>query len=162
MQQSDEEDEEGKNSLIDILKSIAKNITQYLKEATPKEEITNSYESKTFIPLGSLRLKIVELVHLMLKLNKLPVIEALSDSDIFARISDLVEQYPWNNFLQLKAISIYDEVLDTIDEKCRAIIIKKSTIGETILKLANRNSYSHESNRNIRHGYMALIIKLAN
>jgi hypothetical protein len=30
------------------------------------------------------------------------------------------------------------------------------------LNLANKASYSHESNRNIRHGYMALIIKLAN
>ena len=67
-----------------------------------------------------------------------------------------------NNFLQLKALSIFEEVLDTIDEKNRGAILKKSTVGETILKLANKTNYSHESNRNIRHGYMALIIKLAN
>jgi hypothetical protein len=124
IQQSDEEDEEGKNALIDILKTIAKNASQYLDESTPKEELSASYVSKAAIPLGSLRLKIVELVHLMLKLNKSPVIEALSETDIFSKISDLVEQYPWNNFLQLKAIAIYEEVLDTIDDKLRSAILK--------------------------------------
>lgn len=92
----------------------------------------------------------------------MPILEALADTDIFARILDLVEAYPWNNFLQLKALSIFEEALDTIDEKNRGAILKKSTVGETILRLANKTNYSHESNRIIRHGYMALIIKLAN
>ena len=162
IQQSDEEDEEGKNAFIDLLKQVAKNITQYLEEAVPKVEIPNSYESRTLLPLGPLRLKIVELVHLLLKLNKTPIIEALADTEIFSKVSDLVKQYPWNNFLQLKTISIYEEVLDTIDDKTRGVILKKSNIGQTILKLASRTTYSHESNRTIRHGYMALIIKLAN
>jgi hypothetical protein len=133
-----------------------------LDSSVPKEELTNSYDSRRLVPLGSLRLKIIELVHLMLKLNKPTIIEALSDTNIFNQISDLVEAYPWNNFLQLKTIAIYEEVLDTIDEHNRKIILNKSNIGQTILKLADKTSYSHESNRNIRHGYMALIIKLAN
>jgi len=95
----------------------------------PKEEFASSYESRTIIPLGSLRLKIIEFVHLMLKLNKTSIIEALADTDIFSQISDLVETYPWNNFLQLKVIAIYEEVLDTIDDKSRNIILKKSNIG---------------------------------
>lgn len=98
----------------------------------------------------------------MLKLNKAPIFEALSDTDIFERISELVEQYPWNNFLQLKTIAIYEEVLDTIDDKSRSLILKKSNIGATVLKLGGKKNYAHESNRDIRHGYMALIIKLAN
>lgn len=100
-----------------------------MEESVPKEEITNSYDSRRLIPLGSLRLKVVEFVHLLLKLNKAPIIEALADTDIFATISDLVEAYPWNNFLQLKAISIYEEVLDTIDDKMRGSILMKSNIG---------------------------------
>jgi hypothetical protein len=162
IQGSDEEDEEGKNAFIDILKHSAKSISQYLDEGIPKDEITSSYNSQRVIPLGSLRLRIVELVHMLLKLNKVPILEALADTDIFNKISDLVETYPWNNFLQLKTISIYEEVLDTIDDKSRTAILKKSNIGATVIKLADKTSYQHESNRNIRHGYMALIIKLAN
>lgn len=62
----------------------------------------------------------------------------------------------------MKTIAIYEEILDTIDEKNRNAILKKSNIGKTILSLTNKSNYQHESNRNIRHGYMALIIKLAN
>lgn len=148
--------------MVEILKTVAKNISSYLDESTPQESLISQIDSRSVVPLGSLRLRIIELVHLLLKLNKAPIIEALGETDIFSKISELVEAYPWNNFLQLKAIAIYEEVLDTIDERSRAAILRRSKIGETILKLGDKTNYQHESSRNIRHGYMALIIKLAN
>jgi hypothetical protein len=35
-------------------------------------------------------------------------------------------------------------------------------IGRTLLNLAKESFYKHESQRTIRHGYMASVIKLAN
>lgn len=61
----------------------------------------------------------------------------------------------------MKAIAIYEEILDKIDEKSRANILRRSNIGQTILRLGDKTIYEHESTRNIRHGYMALIVRLA-
>jgi hypothetical protein len=37
---------------------------------------------------------------------------AISGSRIPSNIISLVKQYPWNNFLQLKVINIFTEVLE--------------------------------------------------
>jgi hypothetical protein len=62
--------------------------------------------------LGQQKLNTVELVLKMLKLRKESVYTSLQKTDIFKHIFHLVAKFPWNNFLQLKAMSIVDEVLD--------------------------------------------------
>jgi len=53
-------------------------------------------------PLGHLRLRIIELIYHLVRLNKPSILEKLAETEVFAQISQLVEVYPWNNFLQLK------------------------------------------------------------
>jgi hypothetical protein len=53
-------------------------------------------------PLGQLRLRIVELIHLLIKLDTPEIKEAITQSDVLLKISKLIEQCPWNNFLHLK------------------------------------------------------------
>jgi antitoxin component HigA of HigAB toxin-antitoxin module len=36
----------------------------------------------------------------------------VAESDALSKISKLIEMYPWNNFLQLKCINIYEEMLE--------------------------------------------------
>lgn len=64
------------------------------------------------MPLGSLRLKIIDLATHILKLNKDTTTAAIANSNFFQSLSKLLETYPWNNFLQLKAIAIYEDVLE--------------------------------------------------
>jgi hypothetical protein len=63
-------------------------------------------------PLGSLRLKLIELLFQILKLNKDSTNKALLESQFFGEVSKLLRAYPWNNFLQLKVISIYEELME--------------------------------------------------
>lgn len=76
----------------------------------------------------------------------------------------MVKVYPWNNFLQLKVISIYEEIIESSEcSRFRFEMLTKSNIGEAIVSLSRNNSnYVHQSTRVIRHGYMAVITKVAN
>ena len=91
------------------------------------------------------------------------VLDSLAESECFAKISNLLSVFPWNNFLQLKVISIYEEILEHSENVAfRQAVIEKSNIAQTLCTLAKQASFQHESERNIRHGYMAAVIKLGN
>lgn len=64
------------------------------------------------MPLGSFRLKIVELVLYTIKLHKKDLYERIVDTKILTGINELLSMYPWNNFLQLKVIAIYEEIFE--------------------------------------------------
>jgi len=74
----------------------------------------------------------------------------------------LLENYPWNNFLQLKAISIFDEILDSNNAEFRLAALTSSKIGETLIALSNKTKFDHASSRTISQGYMAVVTKIAN
>lgn len=72
-------------------------------------------------------------------------------------------EHPWNNFLQLKAISIYEELLEHCgNERFRKFVLERSNLGPTLISMGRQAQYRHESDRYIRHGYMAVVTKLAN
>lgn len=66
----------------------------------------------------------------MIKLNKEPILEALAKTPYFSKISSLLESFPWNNFLQLKIVDLYDEIMTTgISKGFREVILPSSHIG---------------------------------
>jgi hypothetical protein len=112
--QSDEEDTEVavESPLIEVLKQNLKQIATLLETAAPTQKIENCYDQTTYVPLGQLRLKIVELILFILKLRKQTLYETIETSDALPLISKLFAAYPWNNFLQLKVISLYEEIFE--------------------------------------------------
>jgi hypothetical protein len=87
---------------------------------------------------------------------------SIIETNFFAQLSHLLEVYPWNNFLQLKSIAIYDEILDASNKQFAAKALRHSNIGQTLINLGNKVLFDHQSTRTIRHGYMAVVIKIAN
>jgi hypothetical protein len=75
-------------------------------------QLDTSYDKK-IVPLGSLRLKLIEFLYHLMKLNKDNILTALGQSSFFARVSSLLETFPWNNFLQLKACSLFEDLFDS-------------------------------------------------
>lgn len=164
--QSDEEESTEaavESPLIEVLKQNLKQIVALLDSAAPAQKIENCYDQTTYVPLGQLRLKIVELILFILKLHKQTLYETLETSEALPLISKLFATYPWNNFLQLKVIAIYEEIFENNDTaQHRKQLLSNSQLCETLIKLAEEPNYKHESNRNFRFGYMAAVIKLAN
>jgi len=116
-QNSDEEDESSDGSLVNLLAQSVPRIIAGLdttnKASTDANgKIETSYEAQ-LVPLGSLRLRLIELLFQILKLNKDSTNKALLDFNFFGAVSNLLRAFPWNNFLQLKVISIYEELMES-------------------------------------------------
>lgn len=86
----------------------------------------------------------------------------MCDSKIFGNVIQLVKEYPWNNFLQLKVINICNEVItNSTNAVFRKQFLDKSGITKTFVQMSEKASVPMESERNIRNGYMALVISVS-
>lgn len=127
------------------------------------DKINSSVTNVEFVPLGQQRLRTVELVLNLVKLKKEVLYQALGRSEIFKNIVSLVKQYPWNNFLQLRVINLFTEVIDNCDNAAfRQDFFKSSGIGQSIVEMSKEASFTLGSTRRIRNGYMNLVINIAN
>lgn len=117
---------------------------------------------KDIVPLGHLRLRIVEMVHNLIKLNHTDILLSLASSKVIEKISKLMILYPWNNFLQLKAIQIFEEILENENADFRKAALISSLICPTLIQMSKDTNFNHVSNRTIRQGNMATMVKIAN
>jgi hypothetical protein len=75
----------------------------------------------------------------------------------------LIRQYPWNNFLQLKIINLFEEILNkNEDEELKKYVLESSGIGHAITELSKEASFEMDSKNMIRNGFMAVVIDIAN
>lgn len=72
--------------MIELLSQSITKFTSYLilPAAVPRLEIETSYDVKLTPPLGHLRLRIIELVLQLIKLNKKAILDSLAESEVFA------------------------------------------------------------------------------
>jgi hypothetical protein len=125
-------------------------ITSYLEQQTAQTNLLETSYDVKIVPLGSLRLKLIELMYHLIKLNKDALLMSLVETNFFGQLSHLIEIYPWNNFLQLKSSSIFDEILDSANKQFAARALKSSNIGQVLINLGSKITYDHESKRTIR------------
>jgi len=151
------------NTLVEVLQERIGDIAVILQADHEGDKIQNSVTDEQFVPLGQQRLRTVELVHKMVQLRKDALYDSLGESLIFKNIIDLVKQYPWNNFLQLKVMNIFNDVLDNCENvKFKTDFLKSSGIGQALVEMAETASFTMESERQIRNGYMALVVHISN
>jgi hypothetical protein len=149
LQQSDEEDESNEKPLIELLHANVRRAVNFLEKSAPVLELESSYDKK-FVPLGQLRLRLVEYIFNLLKLGNPSILHALAETEVFAKIAKLMVDYPWNNFLQLKAIAIFEEVFESEESEFKKTALQSSRIAEVLIGLSNSTNFMHPSNRLIR------------
>ena len=100
-QDSDLGAEEDESPLIMTLMQNQSIIYECLQVYEPKETLLETTYETPIVPLGKLRLKLIEFIKQIVCLNNPALLSYLTDSTILSDITDLVMKYPWNNFLQL-------------------------------------------------------------
>jgi len=76
---------------------------------------------------------------------------------------ELVKTYQWNNFLQLKVINICTEVIENSDNaEFRKQFLTSSGIAKALVEMSEKAFIQMESERQIRNGYMALVVSVSN
>jgi hypothetical protein len=118
-------------------------ITSYLEQQTAQTNLLETSYDVKIVPLGSLRLKLIELMYHLIRLNKDALLMSLVETNFFGQLSHLIEIYPWNNFLQLKSSSIFDEILDSANKQFAARALKSSNIGQVLINLGSKITYDH-------------------
>lgn len=136
--------------MITLIAGNIPRIVSYLEQQTAQTNLLETSYDVKIVPLGSLRLKLIELMYNLIKLNKDALLLSLVETNFFGQLSHLIEVYSWNNFLQLKSSSIFDEILDSTNKKFAARALKSSNIGQVLINLGSKTSYDHQSSRTIR------------
>lgn len=136
--------------MITLIAGNIPRIVSYLEQQTAQTNLLETSYDVKIVPLGSLRLKLIELMYNLIKLNKDALLLSLVETNFFGQLSHLIEVYSWNNFLQLKSSSIFDEILDSANKQFAARALKSSNIGQVLINLGSKTSYDHQSTRTIR------------
>ena len=149
---SDEEKDTVKDkadaALIEILaNTIAPMKLALLNSRLPT--VMNSLNMQEIKPFGITRLRIVELLAQLTKLNKPQISEAIQEHNMLAILISLVEMHPWNNFLQLKTQQIFEDLMEsevlTREEKFK--LIKTSDVVEKLIKMSETPKCTFNSER---------------
>lgn len=152
------------NVLVEVLQVKIPEIAVILQNDHDGPKVANSLNhEQQAIPLGQQRLRTVELVLKMVQMRKEAIYEGLGRSKVFSNIVALVKQYPWNNYLQLKAVALFNEVIDNCENnEFRKQFFESSGIGKALVEMGDNAQYVMGSTRKIRNGYMNLVVTIAN
>ena len=72
-----------------------------------------------------------------IKFHKPQMYAAIAKTNIFSVLSHLLATYPWNNFLQLKLMNIFEDTIENIDNaEFREIGLRKSELGKVLMDLS--------------------------
>ena len=92
----------------------------------------------------------------------------LVDSSALADITELIFLYPWNSALHLTVIDIYRDIFDNCEDgEIKVSALQSSNLLSKILGAFTSESessskeFKFKSERKMRHGHMALLVRLA-
>lgn len=108
---------------------------------------------------------VLDLLSTLIQLPKAGTYSALKINNVLYHVTQLLDKYPWNNFLQLYMVSIFEWMLKTprLTAHERVSLLNDSKLIEVLVKLGSQARYKHEKTQNTtRAGYMGCVIKLAN
>jgi hypothetical protein len=149
--------------LVEVLLSKIPNLEEILRTGHDGTTVLSSVTDVPFIPLGQQRLRSVDLIFNIIKMKKESLNNALGESKIFCNLMQLVKEYPWNNFLQLKVINICTEIIENNDNAVfRRQFLNASGIAKEFIEMSQQAFINMESQRSVRNGYMALIVSISN
>eukprot|EP00347_Sterkiella_histriomuscorum_P000595 403375243 len=162
-QESDVGADEDESPLILVLMQNQSTIFESLQQLEVNQTQLETTYLQPIVPLGRLRLKIIEFIRQLTCLNNPALLSYLVDSTILSDITELVLQYPWNNFLQLTVIQIFQDLLDNCeDPEVKVAALRSSQITQKLVSTIDKTEFEFGSQRLMRHGYMGLVIKIAN
>lgn len=122
-------------AISQILQNYIGQLPELLSK-TPGYQVAGAMVEGNIEPLGQYRLALTRLCQLILKMNKDELNREMLNNDIFRNLSNLIKKHPWNNFFQLRIISIYEEILEhSKNAQFRQEVLKSSQIVDTILSI---------------------------
>jgi hypothetical protein len=113
-------------------------------------------------PLGSTRLKTIELFVEMCALVHRPVMEQLHKLGVFQLCLTLFMKYEMNNFLHNMVMKMFDALLESPFDDLKVQVLQSCGLIEKLVEAHSLNEAALATERGIRKGYMGHVTRLSN
>lgn len=153
------------DSLVAIVQARIPNIQDILSLSHDGAKRTLQVSDTEFVPLGQQRLHTVELVSNLVQLQREPIQKALMSSKVFVHIIELTKAFPWNNMLQVRVMGLFERVIngsEANNDTFKSHILEQTQITKTLAEMGQKCNFEMDSGRQIRNGYMGLVVKISN
>lgn len=153
------------DTLAAIVQARIPNIQDILSLNHDGAKRTLQVSDTEFVPLGQQRLHTVELVSNLVQLQREPIQKALMDSKVFVHIIELTKAFPWNNMLQVRVMGLFERVIngsEAHNDTFKSHILEQTQITKTLAEMGQQCNFEMDSGRQIRNGYMGLVVKISN
>jgi len=114
-------------------------------------------------PLGTTRLRVVEMVFNMIRLGAHEISLALAEKGVFKALMDLMVQYEWNNMLLNFVQKILVSVLESKFQDVRDKLLNEADLLEFLVSSTQDVDYTmpNAQKRKLRRGYLGQITRIA-
>lgn len=129
----------------------------------PEEEHLSPFNGRSFQPLGIVRLRAVELLNQIIKVNQDVIFMKVLETNIMKYLMELCEQHVWNNLLHIKTFEIWDCIFKSgLTAQQKFDILKNSQAVDSTVNISQSSNVKFLTERVTRNGNMAFAVKLAN
>lgn len=129
----------------------------------PEENHLSPFNGRAFQPLGIVRLRAVELLNQIIKVNQDVIFIKVLETNIMKYLMELCEQHVWNNLLHIKTFEIWDCIFKSgLTAQQKFDILKNSQAVDSTVNIGQQSNVRFLTERVTRNGNMAFAVKLAN
>lgn len=131
--------------------------------STQPEEILSTLNGHKLKPLGMTKLRMIELLTQIVKVNQDVIFTEVLMSRIMRSVMKLCSQHPWNNLFHIKAIELWECIIkSTLTAQQKFAVVKEADAVGLIVAMSKPAYATFNSKRKTRNGNMAFVVKLAN
>jgi hypothetical protein len=129
--------------------------------ATPAEAKPVLFSFGAIVPLGFVRLKVVELFATLLRLNYKCVSTALAQMGAPGTMLDLFFQYRYNNFLHAIVRSVVTSAFAGEDQELKLHLVQVCKLSARLIEVVRVNAEEEAKPKGVRSGLMGFVIHMA-
>ena len=159
----DNDSEKGADDDDDIIIKNESDSEENESSPTQPEEIVSTLNGHKLKPLGMTKLRMIELLTQIVKVNQDVIFTEVLTSRIMRSVMKLCAQHPWNNLFHIKAMELWDCIIkSTLNAEQKFAVIKEADTVGLIVAMSKPAYALFNSKRKTRNGNMAFVVKLAN
>jgi len=147
-------------TIVRLLAKRAKTLNDFL-HVKPEGELQTSFGSLS-PPLGSHRLKIIDLISSLITARYVSIYNTLLETPIFSSLMELFFEYHWNNFLHYLVSRIFTVLLESNDSDIVLKFLELTKLHSRLAKVGLEETNSFHNSSYQRRGYMGFVTNLAN
>jgi len=146
----------------ELLKLINTQLSTYKDILLADKDAIENQFCTSVKPFGTHRLKIVEYLHVLIKLTIFPVIDQMYQLQIPKILYDLFVRFPFNSVLHSIVYELFKSVFESDSKSLLHVFVLNTGFINFLITTSKEPYYQTKTGRNVRKPYAGHITKLSN